>query len=142
MACRAIAQAHRATLHDGTPVVVKVQRPNIDVAVQADLNINNDLAKQVQRKQEWAQTMDLYGLVNEFGQSILSEMDYRNEASNINLLAKNMEQFESIHIPRVYSSLTSRKVLTMEFIPGVKIVEVEQIDAAGLDRVVQFKIKE
>ena len=133
-AAASIAQAHRATLHDGTQVVVKVQRPNIDVAVKADLNIINDLAKQVQRKQEWAQTMDLYGLVNEFGQSILSEMDYRNEASNINLLAKNMEQFESIHIPRVYASLTSRKVLTMEFIPGVKIVEVEQIDAAGLDR--------
>jgi ubiquinone biosynthesis protein len=133
-AAASIAQAHRATLHDGTQVVVKVQRPNIDVAVKADLNIINDLAKQIQRKQEWAQTMDLYGLVNEFGQSILSEMDYRNEASNINLLAQNMEQFENIHIPRVYSSLTSSKVLTMEFMPGVKIVEVDQIDAAGLDR--------
>ena len=133
-AAASIAQAHRATLHDGTPVVVKVQRPNIEVAVQADLNIINDLAKQIQRKQEWAQTMDIYGLVKEFGQSMLSEMDYRNEASNIKLLAHNMELFESVHIPHVYSSLTSRKVLTMEYLPGVKIIETEQIDAAGLDR--------
>jgi ubiquinone biosynthesis protein len=133
-AAASIAQAHRATLHDGTQVVVKVQRPNIDVAVKADLNIINDLAKQIQRKQEWAQTMDIYGLVSEFGQSILSEMDYRNEASNINLLAHNMSSIESVHIPRVYSSLTSRKVLTMEYLPGVKSTETSQIDAAGLDR--------
>jgi ubiquinone biosynthesis protein len=133
-AAASIAQAHRATLHDGTKVVVKVQRPNIEVAVKADLNIINDLAKQIQRKQEWAKTMDLYGLVNEFGQSILSEMDYRNEASNINLLAHNMESFENVHIPQVYSSLTSSKVLTMEYLPGVKIIEVEKIDTAGLDR--------
>lgn len=133
-AAASIAQAHRATLHDGTEVVVKVQRPNIDVAVKADLNIIYDLAKQIQKKQDWAQTMDLYGLVKEFGQSILSEMDYRNEASNINLLAHNMEPFENVHIPRVYSSLTSSKVLTMEYLPGVKVIDVEQIEAAGLDR--------
>lgn len=133
-AAASIAQVHRATLHDGTRVVVKVQRPNIDVAVKSDINVINDLTKRIQRKQEWAKTMDLHGLVAEFGQSILYEMDYRNEASNVTLLARNMEQFPTIHVPRVYTDLTTDKVLTMEFLQGVKINDVERINEAGLDR--------
>lgn len=133
-AAASIAQVHRATLHDGTLVVIKVQRPNIDVAVKADLNIINDLTKRVQRKQEWAKTMDLHGLVDEFGQSILYEMDYRNEASNVSLLARNMAQFERIHVPTIYPSLTTGKVFTMEFVPGVKINDMERIEEAGWDR--------
>lgn len=133
-AAASTAQVHRATLHDGTPVVVKVQRPNIDVAVRADLNVINDLTKRVQRKQEWAKTMDLYGLVDEFGQSILYELNYRNEASNVSLLARNMAQFDTIHVPAVYPDLTTDKILTMDFMPGVKISEVDQIEAAGWDR--------
>jgi len=133
-AAASIAQVHRATLHDGTPVAVKVQRPNIDVAVKADLNVINDLTKQVQKRQEWAKTLDLHGLVDEFGQSILSEMDYRNEASNVRLLARNMEQFEAISVPAIYPDLTSKKVMTMAFVAGVKISDVQSIDEAGLDR--------
>ena len=87
-AAASTAQVHRATLHDGTRVVVKIQRPNIDVAVRADLNIINDLTKRIQKKQEWAQTLDLHGLFDEFGQSILYELNYLNEASNMGLLAR------------------------------------------------------
>lgn len=132
-AAASIAQVHRATLHDGTPVAVKIQRPNIDVAVKADLNVINELTRSVQKKQEWARTMDLYGLVDEFGKSILFELDYRNEASNVNLLERNMADFEAIHVPTVYADLTTSKVLVMEFMPGVKINDVESIEAAGWD---------
>ena len=93
----------------------------------------NDLTKGVQKKQEWARTMDLYGLVDEFGKSILFELDYRNEASNVNLLERNMADFEAIHIPTVYADMTTSKVLVMEFMPGVKINDVERIEEAGLD---------
>ena len=134
LAAASIAQVHRATLHDGTQVVVKVQRPNIDVAVKADLNVINDLTSRVQKKQEWAKTMDLYGLVDEFGRSILFEMDYRNEAANVSLLARNMAGFDTIHVPTIYSELTTSKVMTMELLPGVKINEVERIEEAGWNR--------
>ena len=133
-AAASTAQVHRATLHDGSHVVVKIQRPNIDVAVQADLNIINDLTAKIQRKQEWAQTLDLHGLFEEFGDSILHELDYRNEASNVGLLARNMAQFDTVHVPNVNLDLTTGKVLTMEFMRGVQINDVESIDAAGLDR--------
>lgn len=133
-AAASTAQVHRAVLHDGTSVVVKIQRPNIDVTVKADLNVINDLTKVIQRRQEWARNMDLNGLVDEFGQAILYELDYRNEAANVRLLAKNMEGLEAVHIPAVYGELSTDKVLTMEFLPGVKISDVARIDAAGLDR--------
>ena len=134
LAAASTAQVHRATLHDGTAVVVKIQRPNIDVTIKADLNVMYDLTKRVQRKQEWAKNVDLHGLIDEFGQAILYELDYRNEAANMRLMDANMAQFEHIHIPTVYWELSSSKVLTMEFLPGVKINDVKSIQAAGLDR--------
>ncbi len=60
-AAASTAQVHKATMLDGTPVVVKIQRPNIDVTVKADLNVMNDLAKRLQRKQDWARQIDLRG---------------------------------------------------------------------------------
>ncbi|NJN53742.1 MAG: AarF/ABC1/UbiB kinase family protein [Anaerolineae bacterium] len=133
-AAASTAQVHKATLHDGTAVVVKIQRPNIDVTVKADLNVMRDLSLRIQRRQEWAKNMDLRGLVDEFGQAILYELDYRNEASNVGLLERNMAQFESIHLPTIYHDLSTSKVLTMEFLVGVKINDVARIEAAGLDR--------
>jgi ubiquinone biosynthesis protein len=72
-------------------------------------------------------------LVDEFGKSILFELDYRNEASNVSLLARNMAQFDTINVPTVYADLTTSKVMVMEFVPGVKISDVERIEAAGWD---------
>ncbi len=134
-AAASTAQVHRATMHDGSEVVVKVQRPNIDVTVKADLNVLRDLSAQLQRKQEWAQNIDLRGLVFEFADGILYELNYRNEASNARLLARNMEMFPEVHIPKIFGALSTSKVLTMEFVEGVKINEVRAINAAGIDRV-------
>ncbi len=133
-AAASTAQVHRAFLDDGTPVVVKIQRPNIDVTVKADLNVMNDLAKRIQRRQEWAKEIDLRGLVEEFAEGILYELDYRNESSNIMLLTRNMQQLDFVHIPKAYSALSTSKVLTMEFVSGVKISDVQAIDESGLDK--------
>ena len=132
-AAASTAQVHKATLFDGTPVVVKIQRPNIDITVKADLNVMNDLAKRIQRRQQWAKDIDLRGLVKEFSAGILDELDYRNEASNVNLLSRNMSQFEFVHIPAIFPEYSTSKVLTMEFVSGVKISNVQAIEEAGID---------
>jgi len=134
LAAASTAQVHKATLVDGTKVVVKVQRPNIDVTVKADLNVMRDLSQRIQGGREWAQNIDLRGLVAEFADGILRELDYRNEANNARYLAANMAMFPEIHIPIIYGPYSTSKVLTMEFVDGVKITDVHALDAANLDR--------
>ncbi len=134
LAAASTAQVHRATLHDGTPAVVKVQRPDIDVTVKADLNVMRDLADVLQRQQEWARELDAKGMVNEFADGVLLELNYDNESLNARQLAFNMREMPCIHVPRMYPELSSSKVLTQEFVTGVKITAVEKLDAAGVDR--------
>jgi ubiquinone biosynthesis protein len=134
LAAASTAQVHRATLHDGTLVVVKVQRPDIDVTVKADLNVMRDLADVLQQRQEWAREFDAKGMVNEFADNVLLELDYENESLNARQLAFNMREFPCIHVPRMYPEFSCSRVLTQEFVTGVKITAVDKLDAAGVDR--------
>jgi uncharacterized membrane protein YvlD (DUF360 family) len=82
LAAASTAQVHRATLHDGSFVVVKVQRPDIDVTVKADLNVMRDLVNVMQQRQEWVRELDAKGMVNEFADNVLLELNYENESLN------------------------------------------------------------
>jgi ubiquinone biosynthesis protein len=133
-AAASTAQVHRATLPDGTEVVVKIQRPDIDVTVKADLNVIRDLSKTIQEQQEWARNIDFKGLISEFAKNVMLELDYTNEASNARTLAYNMRDIPGVHVPTIYVDRSAQKVLTMEYVSGVKITKVQQLDAAGVDR--------
>jgi ubiquinone biosynthesis protein len=134
LAAASTAQVHRATLHDGALVAVKVQRPDIDVTVKADLNVMRDLAGVLQRRQEWAREFDAKGMVNEFADNVLLELNYENESLNARQLAFNMRDFPCVHVPRMYPELSTSKALTQEFVKGVKITAVDKLDAACVDR--------
>ncbi|HRW49854.1 MAG TPA: AarF/UbiB family protein [Caldilinea sp.] len=134
LAAASTAQVHRATLHDGSEVVVKVQRPDIDVTVQADLNVIRELTRLTEQRFDWARHADLHGIMTEYADNILLELDYTNEAFNGRMLAENMRMFPTIHVPAIYGQLSTRRVLVQEFVRGVKITNVEAIDAANLDR--------
>ncbi len=133
-AAASTAQVHRATLYEGQEVVVKVQRPGIRNQVKSDIGIMLNASTVFERRAEWAKDVDLVGVLQEFGQNIIAELDYTGEAYNARRISRNMAEIPGVHIPEIYPHYTTSRVLTMEFIKGVKITNNEAIDAAGLDR--------
>ena len=128
------AQVHRARMHDGSDVVVKIQRPNIVTQVKADLGIMQDVSQTLMKRTTWAKEYDLAGMVSEYGAHVMEELDYQNEAYNGVLFAHNMAVYPNVHIPVVYPRLTKTRVLTMEYVEGVKVTDTAAIDASRLDR--------
>ncbi len=134
IAAASLAQVHRATLHTGREVAVKVQRPGIHTQLRSDIRILVRMAQAMERRARWAEDMDLAGIVLEFGSTLMRELDYRIEAYNARRLTRVLEPIAGIRVPDVIYDLSSSGVLTLEFIDGVESTDVAAIDAAGLDR--------
>lgn len=133
-AAASTAQVHKATLFDRTQVVVKVQRPLIVPKVKADVGIIAEAIKTAERRFEWARDSDLHSIFDEFATNVVAELDYRNEAYYAVRLQQNMATMDGIRVPAIYPQLSSERVLTMDFVKGVKITDIDALDAAGLDR--------
>jgi ubiquinone biosynthesis protein len=133
-AAASTAQVHRAVLADGTKVVVKVQRPGIRTQMKADIGVMRNLSGVLERRFQYARDIDLPGMIREFGDGIIRELDYGGELYNMKRLARNMEGLPGVSVPQAYPQLSSSKVLTMDFMEGVKINNIQAIDGAGLDR--------
>ncbi|MEA3441514.1 MAG: AarF/UbiB family protein [Chloroflexota bacterium] len=134
LAAASTAQVHRATLYSGDQVVVKVQRPGIQSQMKADLGIMQRAAGVATRRSEDLRAVDLEGMIEQFSESVLNELDLLGEAYNAIRLSENMASLEGVHIPQMYPELSASRVLTMEFIKGVKISDIQAIEAAGLER--------
>jgi ubiquinone biosynthesis protein len=134
LAAASLAQVHRAVLHSGRDVAVKIQRPDIHAQLRSDVRILVRMSQAMERRTHWAEDMDLSGIVLEFGSTLLTELDYTIEAYNARRLTRVLEPIEGIRVPEVVYELSSSGVLTLEFIPGVKSTDTAAIDAAGLDR--------
>jgi ubiquinone biosynthesis protein len=134
MAAASTAQVHRAVLHTGEEVVVKVQRPDIMPQVYADLGVMHEIAGTLQRRHVVGPSLDAVGTIDEFGSNIMRELDYQNEAYNTRRIAYNMQSIPGVHLAKIYSQHTTSKVMTEEFIRGVTLIKVDQIDAAAIDR--------
>ncbi|HEY4752810.1 MAG TPA: AarF/UbiB family protein, partial [Candidatus Limnocylindrales bacterium] len=132
-AAASTAQVHRAVLHDGTLVAVKVQRPRIVAKTKADLGVITELARILESRIEVARKVGVRSMVDEFAGGVLRELDYRNEAYQARRLGDNLARFPEIAVPRIYSELSGTRVLTMEFIDGIKVSKVDELRAAGFD---------
>ncbi|MEO8107443.1 MAG: AarF/UbiB family protein [Actinomycetes bacterium] len=133
IAAASLGQVYRATTFDGDEVVVKVQRPALEPQVKADLGVARTFGRYAEARSQYAREIGLSSMLDEFGSSLMDELDYFAEAYNMERLAENLSTIEGVHIPKVYRSLSSKRVLTQEFISGVKISDVEAMKAAGLD---------
>lgn len=134
LAAASTAQIHRATLLSGEVVVVKVQRPDIDVTVRGDLNIMRDVVAKLERRSQWVREMGPSDLLAEFSKNVITELDYRNEAFNAQLLDYNMRSTPDVQVPTIYEAYSARSVLTMAFVEGIKITEVVKQDDRMVDR--------
>ena len=134
MAAASLAQVHRATLPNGDQVVVKVQRPDIETVIETDLEILFDLASFLQARTPLGQIYDFPEIAQDFAYTLRAEMDYRSEGRNADRFRKNFANEPYMHIPQVYWDYTTERLIVFERIAGIKIDDVEALDAAGLDR--------
>jgi ubiquinone biosynthesis protein len=134
LACASIGQAHLATLRDGSEVVVKVRRPDIQAQIETDLDILQNLASRASRRWAAAANYNLAGLVAEFAVSLRRELDYLTEGRNAERFANNFADHPDVHIPRVYWETTTSRVLTLERIVGIKVDDLAGLDRARVNR--------
>ena len=134
LACASVGQAHNATLHDGTEVVVKVRRPNVVEEMERDFEIILNLAARARRHSKTAARYDVVGLTDEFVRTLRAQLDYLQEARNAERFAANFVTDPWVQIPRVFPDLTTSRVITLERIRGMKITDLTALDEAGLDR--------
>ncbi|MCK4303617.1 MAG: AarF/ABC1/UbiB kinase family protein [Candidatus Eisenbacteria sp.] len=134
LAAASIGQVHRAKLKDGEEVVVKVQRPGIRNTIEVDLEIMLHLASLAEHHIEEWEYQRPTRIVEEFARTIEREIDYTVEASHVERFARQFQTDMSIYVPKVYREESTERVLTMEFIDGIKISETGRIEEEGLDR--------
>ncbi len=125
-----LAQVHRATLLDGRSVVVKVQRPEIQARVRADLGVMLELAEVAEEKFTVARRFGVVSVIEEFAAGVRDELDYTIEAYNARRLADVLQGIEGVGVPAVEASISTRRVLVMDFVPGVKATRVDLLDAS------------
>lgn len=133
IASASIAQVYKAKLISGKNVIVKVKRPGIQAMIEDDLLILKDLVKIIDTYSEIGDQMNLKHALVAFEKSILLELSLVNERNNIQQFAINFQNHPDTYVPKVYDEYCSNKVLTMEFIDGTKITDVEKLREKGID---------
>ena len=134
LASASIGQVHRGVLKDGEDVAIKFQRPGIRRVIEVDLEIMLHLATLAERHIEELSFHRPVKIVEEFARTLEKEIDYNIEATNMERAARQFLDTPYVYIPKVYRDTTTSRILTTEFIEGIKISEIDKIEAAGLDR--------
>jgi ubiquinone biosynthesis protein len=133
MAAASVAQVHSARLRTGERVAVKVIRPGIDKRIRNDIQLMYYFADKIERRTELGRILGAVNLVKEFERTIFRELDMLVEAGNIERFAQSFADNQEIYIPKVHWLHTSKSVLVMEHIDGIKMDRVEEIRRAGID---------
>jgi ubiquinone biosynthesis protein len=137
-ASASMAQVHKATLKTGERVAIKVQRPGIKEVIIEDIKVMYTVAEIINRRVPSARSFDPVGLVRNFEESILKELDFIHESVNAQRFYNNFSGTDAdsrfIHAPKVYREFTTPRVLVLEFISGFKVSKLDQIASNNYDR--------
>jgi predicted unusual protein kinase regulating ubiquinone biosynthesis (AarF/ABC1/UbiB family) len=134
LAAASLGQVHKAVLHSGEAVVVKVQRPGLKQLFEVDLKILKGIARYFQNHPKWGRGRDWMGIYEECCRILWEEIDYLNEGRNADTFRRNFRTYSWVKVPKVYWRYASPRVLTLEYVPGIKISQYEALEAAGIDR--------
>lgn len=135
VAAASLAQAHRAWLHDGTAVILKVRRPGIVEVVEADLRLMARLAEVVESQLPDLRRYRPVEVVRQFRDSLRRELDFAAECRSAERIAANFADDPGVLVPRVHWQWTSERLNVQDFIDGIPAADLAAVDAAGLDRV-------
>lgn len=135
LAAASLAQAHRAWLHDGTAVVLKIRRPGIREVIDADLRLLARLAEIIEARIPDLRRYHPAEVVQQFTQSLRGELDFAAECRHAERIASNFRGHEEVLIPRVYWQWTCESLNVQDFVDGIPGRDLAAVDAAGLDRV-------
>lgn len=128
-----VAQVHRAILHDGTTVAVKVLRPNIKTKVARDIALMHTFAVLVKTLHHEGARLRPVELVNEFNLALNQETDLLHDAANCNQLRRNFKEMPHVHFPKVYWEHCTEQVMVMELLEGIPIDQIDDLKQAGVD---------
>ena len=134
LAAASIGQVHEATLRTGEKVVVKVQRPEIEKLIEQDVSLLAFLAGLLERYVPEARVIGPRTVVDEFFKTLSYELDFVIEANNMAKMAENLKMFPEVVIPKVYKTLSTRRILTLEKFEGIRVNDLKALEAAGVDR--------
>jgi len=132
IAAASLGQVYRAKLFTGEEVAVKVQRPNLTAVIKGDIEILRKVAGFAERFPSLNENADWVGMLREFDETIHEEMNYSAEGKNAERFRESFKEWTNVHVPTIYWNATSEKVLTMEFINGDKVVELDKLKARGV----------
>ena len=134
IASASLAQVHKAKTKEGDEVVVKVQRPGIKKIIDTDMEILRDLANLLVKYIPESEQYDPQGIVEELARTFRREIDFKNEGRNIEIFAHNFKGDHTVKVPKVSWDKTASHVLTMEYIHGIKVSNLAELEKARLDR--------
>lgn len=133
IAAASLGQVHRARLHTGEEVVVKIQRPGLQRLFDLDFAVLKQLTGFVKRVLPNSHYVDFEAIYEEFTEILYKEIDYVNEGMNADRFRRNFLDHPYIVVPKIYPRFTTRRVLTMEYAPGIKVNDRAALEAAGLN---------
>jgi Predicted unusual protein kinase len=133
IAAASLGQVHRARLHTGEDVVVKVQRPGLSKLFDLDVKAVYQVIRFCDRYFPWTRKYNLEAIYHEFFKILYQEIDYVQEGKNADRFGDNFQGYPRIIVPKVYWQYTTKKVITVEYAPGIKVDDRISLEAIGVD---------